>query len=144
MILVTLINIFQRNLNNFIKFTLHILTEMTIEKKFGNFLDEFVKERVAEILNNKEIPEEPIQYIETDNLAEVVEKLVILHIRMWMLEDTMKDAVTDEEISSIKKKCDICFKVKRPRYVEAINLMVDNAIESGRSLREDSVKLYKG
>lgn len=117
---------------------------MTIEKKFGNFLDEFVKERVAEILNNKEIPEEPIQYIETDNLAEVVEKLVILHIRMWMLEDTMKDAVTDEEISSIKKKCDICFKVKRPRYVEAINLMVDNAIESGRSLREDSVKLYKG
>ncbi|MBM4242049.1 MAG: hypothetical protein FJ150_10400 [Euryarchaeota archaeon] len=124
------------------KFTKSNLTNM--EKKFGNFLDEFIKERVADVLENREIPEEPAQYIETDNLAEVVEKLVILHIRMWMLEDTMREAVTDEEIALIKKKCDICFKVKRPRYVEAVNLMVDNAIESGRSLREDSVKLYKG
>jgi len=115
-----------------------------MEKKFGDFLDEFVRERVAAVLDNREIPEEPAQYIETDNLAEVIEKLIILHIRMWMLEDTMREAVTDEEISLIKKKCDICFKVKRPRYVEAVNLMVDNAIEYGRSLREDSVKLYKG
>lgn len=112
--------------------------------KFGTFLDDFIKERVAAVLDGKQIPEEPAQYIETDNLAEVVEKLVILHIRMWMLEDTMREAKTDEEIALIKKKCDICFKVKRPRYVEAINLMVDNAIESGRSLREDSVKIYKG
>lgn len=112
--------------------------------KFGTFLDDFIKKRVSEVLDKKEIPEEPAQYIETDNLAEVVEKLVILHIRMWMLEDTMREAKTDEEIATIKKKCDICFKVKRPRYVEAINLMVDNAIEGGRSLREDSVKLYKG
>lgn len=111
---------------------------------FGTVLDDFVKERVAAVLDQKQIPEEPAQYIETDNLAEVIEKLVILHIRMWMLEDTMREAKTDEEIASIKKKCDICFKVKRPRYVEAINMMVDNAIESGRSLREDSVKLYKG
>jgi hypothetical protein len=115
-----------------------------MEKRFGDFLDDFIKERVAEVLNKKEIPEEPAQYIETDNLAEVVEKLVILHIRMWMLEDTMREATTDEQIAAIKKKCDICFKIKRPRYVEAVNLMVDNAIESGRSLREDSVKLYKG
>lgn len=113
-------------------------------EKFGTFLDDFIRDRVSAVLNGKTIPEEPAQYIETDNLAEVVEKLVILHIRMWMLEDTMLVAKTDEEIASIKKKCDICFKVKRPRYVEAINLMVDNAIEQGRSLREDSVKIYKG
>lgn len=111
---------------------------------FGTFLDDFIKQRVANVLKDRQIPQEPAQYIETDNLAEVVEKLVILHIRMWMLEDTMREAVTDEEIALIKKKCDICFKVKRPRYVEAINLMVDNAIETGKSLREDSVKIYKG
>jgi len=115
------------------------------DTKFGTFLDDFIKERVAAVLDNREIPDQPShEYIETDNLAEVVEKLIILHIRMWMLEDTMREAVTDEDIAAIKKKCDICFKVKRPRYVEAVNLMVDNAIESGRSLREDSVKLYKG
>jgi hypothetical protein len=28
--------------------------------------------------------------------------------------------------------------------VQAVNLLVDNAIASGKTLREDSVKLYKG
>lgn len=112
--------------------------------KYGDQLDEAIKNYVKEILDERKIPEEPKQYIETDNLAEVIEKLVILHIRMWMLEDSMEFAKTDEDIAAIKKKCDICFKVKRPRYVEAINLMIDNAITSSKSLREDSVKFYKG
>lgn len=115
-----------------------------MDKKFGTELEEFIQKRVTLVLMNQKIPDEPAQYIETDNLAEVIEKLVILHIRMWMLEDTMKDARTDAEIAAIKKKCDICFKVKRPRYVEAINLMVDNAIKQGKQIQEDSVKLYKG
>jgi hypothetical protein len=113
-------------------------------EKFGDFIEQFIKEKVNDILKTGEIPNEPMSYIETDNLAEVVEKLIILHIRMWMLEDTMKTAITDEDIASIKKKCDICFKVKRPKYVEALNLMVDNSIKEGKSLIEDSVKLYKG
>jgi hypothetical protein len=63
---------------------------------------------------------------------------------MWMLEDAIQAAKSDEEIADLKRKCDICFKVKRPRYVQAVNLMVDNAIRTNRSLVEDSVKLYKG
>jgi len=63
---------------------------------------------------------------------------------MWMLEDAIQAAETDAEIADLKKKIDICFKVKRPRLVQAVNLLVDNAIATGRSLREDSVKLYKG
>ena len=38
----------------------------------------------------------------------------------------------------------MCFKVKRPLYVQAIKLIVDDAIKHSKSLREDSVKLYKG
>ena len=30
---------------------------------------------------------------------EVVEKLVILHVRMWMLEDAMAEAKTDSELN---------------------------------------------
>lgn len=112
--------------------------------KFGTLIEDLIKEKVNEVLKTGIIPDEPLNYIQTDNLGEVVEKLVILHIRMWMLEDNMKTAVTDEEIAMIKKKSDICFKVKRPKYVEALNLMVDNAIKDGKSLVEDSVKLYKG
>ena len=84
------------------------------------------------------------EFIETDSLGETVEKLAILHIRTWMLEDAIQAATSDKEIADLKRKIDICFKIKRPKYVAAINAMVDNAIETGRSLNEDSVKLYKG
>lgn len=108
----------------------------------GNTIENVLKETIDKTLSTRELPD--VEYIETDNLGEVVEKLAILHIRTWMLEDAIQVAKTDEEIATLKKKIDICFKVKRPKYVEAINRMIDNAIASGKSLREDSVKLYKG
>lgn len=111
-------------------------------EKIGNLFDESIKNTVNEVLSKRELPE--VEYVETDNLGEVVEKLSILHIRTWMLEDAIQEAKTDSEIAELKKKIDICFKVKRPRLVQAINLLVDNAIAKEKSLREDSVKLYKG
>jgi len=84
------------------------------------------------------------EFVETDSLGETVEKLTILHIRTWMLEDAIQAATSDQEIADLKRKIDICFKIKRPKYVAAINAMIDNAITTGRSLKEDSVKLYKG
>lgn len=108
----------------------------------GESIEDVLKETISKTLATRELPD--VEYIETDNLGEVIEKLAILHIRTWMLEDAIQVAKTDEEIATLKKKIDICFKVKRPKYVEAINKMVDNAISSGKSLREDSVKLYKG
>ena len=110
--------------------------------KFGNLIDECIKETVNEVLSQRELPD--VEYIETDNLGEVVEKLSILHTRMWMLEDAIQEAKTDAEVADLKRKIDICFKVKRPRLVQAVNFLVDNAIASGKTLREDSVKLYKG
>jgi hypothetical protein len=50
----------------------------------------------------------------------------------------------DSEIADLKRKIDICFKVKRPKYVQAINRMLETSIITGKSLIEDSVKLYKG
>lgn len=111
-------------------------------EKIGNIFDQSIENTVNEVLSRKELPE--VEYIETDNLGEVVEKLSILHIRTWMLEDAIQEAKTDAEIADLKRKIDICFKVKRPRLVQAINLLVDNAIANNKSLREDSVKLYKG
>jgi len=110
--------------------------------KFGNLIDECIKETVNEVLSQRELPD--VQYVETDNLGEVIEKLSILHTRMWMLEDAIQAATSNNEIAELKKKIDICFKVKRPRLVQAVNLLVDNAIAQNKSLREDSVKMYKG
>lgn len=104
--------------------------------------DNFIKIKVQEILSKKEIPEIK-DIIETDNIGEILEKLVILHIRTWMLEDAVQLVKTDEELASIKRKIDICFKQKRPKLVEAINRMINNSIITGKSLVEDNVKLYK-
>lgn len=110
--------------------------------KFGTVINEVLRETVDEVLSQKDIPED-IKLVQTDNLGEVIEKLVILHIRTWMLEDAMQIAKTDAELAELKRKVDICFKVKRPNLVQAINLLVDNAIKHNKSLREDSVKIYK-
>jgi hypothetical protein len=108
----------------------------------GNSIEEVIEKTVKHVLDQGGLPDST--YVETDNLGEVIEKLAIIHIRMWMLEDAIQAAKSDTEIADLKRKCDICFKVKRPRYVQAINLMVDTAIKQNRSLVEDSVKLYKG
>jgi hypothetical protein len=108
-----------------------------------NIIDKAIKEKVNEVLSKKEIPE-ILDIVVTDNIGEVIEKLVILHIRTWMLEDAISEAKTDSDIANIKRKIDICFKQKRPKLVEAINRMITNAIISGKDLIEDNVKLYKG
>jgi len=114
-------------------------------KNLGESIEDIIKRTVDDVLDNTQdygLPDS--NYIATDNLGEVIEKLAIIHIRMWMLEDAIQAATSDTEIAELKRKCDICFKVKRPKYVQAINALVEDAITNNRSLREDSVKLYKG
>jgi hypothetical protein len=110
----------------------------------GEKIEYIIKNKINNILNENKNVELPDDIIETDNIGEVIEKLAIIHCRMWYLEDAISDAKTDGEIAEIKRKIDICFKVKRPKYVQAINRMIENSIISGKSLIEDSVKHYKG
>lgn len=112
--------------------------------KFGDSIEKVIQSCVRDVLAKKKIPDLPEDLIETDNIGEVLEKLIIIHIRMWMLEDAVGNAGTDKEIADLKRKIDICFKQKRPKYVEAINRMIDNSILTGKSLVEDSVKHYSG
>lgn len=110
----------------------------------GEKIEEVIKNRVVEILNRSKEVEMPEDIIETDNIGEVIEKLSILHCRMWYLEDAISAAKTDAEVAELKRKIDICFKVKRPKYVQALNRMIENAVVNNKSLVEDSVKHYKG
>ena len=107
-------------------------------------IEELIKNKTNELLNNSKKIELPDDLIETDNIGEVIEKLAILHCRMWYLEDAIGESTNDNEIADLKRKIDICFKQKRPKYVQAINRMIDNAIINNKSLIEDSVKKYKG
>jgi len=113
-------------------------------EKIGISIEDIIKKTVNDVLNKNKNVELPNDLIETDNIGEVIEKLAILHCRMWYLEDAISDSSNDNEIAQLKRKIDICFKQKRPKYVEAINRMIDNSILTEKSLIEDSVKLYKG
>ncbi len=110
----------------------------------GETINELIRAKITESLNNNKNIELPDDLIETDNIGEVIEKLSILHCRMWYLEDAISMSTNDSEIADLKRKIDICFKVKRPRYVQAVNRMLESSIVNGKSLIEDSVKLYKG
>ena len=109
----------------------------------GEQIENIIKNTVTEILTKSKNVELPPDIIETDNIGEVIEKLAILHCRMWYLEDSIGSSKSDTEIADLKRKIDICFKQKRPKYVEAVNRMIENSIKNNKSLIEDSVKLYK-
>ena len=110
----------------------------------GEKIEDVIKETVTKLLNESKEAFLPEDIIETDNLAEVIEKLSILHCRMWYLEDAIAENYdNDAKVAELKRKIDICFKQKRPMYVEAINRMVNKSIIDGKSLVSDSVKLYK-
>lgn len=116
----------------------------------GEKIEDIIKNVVIDTLNKSKEVEMPADIIETDNIGEVIEKLSILHCRMWYLEDNIgyliekNNPIYNQEIVNLKKKIDICFKDKRPMYVQAINKMIENSIIDGKSLISDSVKLYKG
>lgn len=110
----------------------------------GEKIEKVIEKEVKSILNRNKEVDLPYDIIETDNIGEVIEKLAILHCRMWYLEDAISEAKTDSEIADLKRKIDICFKIKRPKYVQAINRMLENAVINSKSLVEDSVKKYKG
>ena len=107
-------------------------------------IDSLIQNITTELLNKSIQVDLPDDLIETDNIGEVIEKLCILHCRMWYLEDAISDSTNDTEIAELKRKIDICFKQKRPTYIQAINKMIDQAITTEKSLIENSVKIYKG
>lgn len=110
-------------------------------EEFQDLIDQRIQEHVATICSTGEIPETK-EFICTDNFGEVIDKLIIVHIRCWMLEDKIHQDISDEELADLKRKIDQCFKRKRPQLVQALNRLVEKAVVEGKSLVEDSIKIY--
>jgi hypothetical protein len=109
--------------------------------EFQDLIDQRIREHVSSICANGKIPEVK-EFIETDNFGEVIDKLIIVHIRTWMLEDKIHQEISDTELADLKRKIDQCFKRKRPQLVQALNRLVEKAVVESKSLIEDSVKIY--
>ena len=82
----------------------------------------------------------------SDNFAEMLEKYIILHIRMWKIEDACAESNDPQEVFDLKRKLDFCFKDRRPKLTKAINQYLDAHInkESTKKFDDGNVKQYKG
>lgn len=113
----------------------------------STLLSSGIELRVQAILDahkaGKPLPE-PVDFF-TDNVGEVIEKLIVLHIRVWFFENEFHDHYNDDaKLAATKKKMDILWKIKKPALTAALNRMIDDALIHGRSLREESLKNYNG
>ncbi len=75
-----------------------------------------------------------------------LERLVITHVKLFMMEDQVRDAsLTDEQVGSIKRKIDYWNGVVRPRLIASLGDMTAEAI-LGRNadiIKEPNLKDYK-
>jgi hypothetical protein len=108
----------------------------------GKELDEYIQKKVKEILDETNFPN--YDEIHSDSFSELIDKLVITHIRLWYLEDAMTIENDGEKILLLKRKADITFKEKRPMLVKSIDKIIINMCNGKFIPPLESPKLYIG
>lgn len=113
----------------------------------GKELDKYIEHRVNSFLEDNETMkaiENNYDSIYTDTFSELIDKLTIVHIRYWNLEDEMAHAKTDEELARLRRKSEHLFKQKRPMLVAALDKLIIGLVDG--TVKYDSVntKKYKG
>jgi len=106
-------------------------------------LDEYIRHRVDLYLNN-DIDDIQYDNVYSDTFGELIDKLIIVHIRYWMLEDQMGQSIDDPmKVGELKVKADDTFKIKRPMLVKALDKMIFKIIKGEVSYDPSNNKLYK-
>ena len=107
-------------------------------------IDEYVKNKVNEYLSEG-YPGKEYDNVYSDTFSELIDKLIIVHIRYWMLEDEMgSDKGNTLRIGKLKQKADNLFKEKRPMLIEALDKMVYKIAKGEVDYTPSNNKLYKG
>ena len=109
-----------------------------------NKISELLLEEIAERFDKEPLSIEGFEF--SESFAEIVDRFIVLHIRMWKLEDAIAEAKTDSEVADLKRKVDYCFKDRRPKLTKAINSYLDVYVSKNHAKKfsEENVKLYKG
>ena len=107
-------------------------------------ISKLLLEEIADRFDKEPLEIENLEF--SESFSEMLDRFVVLHIRMWKLEDAIGEAVTDREIAKLKRKVDYCFKDRRPKLIAAINSFLDVYIDKNhhRTFSEPNIKKYKG
>lgn len=79
-------------------------------------------------------------------LTYALERLAIVHVKLWNLEDQVRnDKFSDEQIGMLKRKIDYLNGVVRPRLIAAVGEIFAKAVKEGNEelVREPNMKDYK-
>lgn len=106
----------------------------------GKELDEYIKNKVKEILDKNKFPDYDNVY--TDTFSELIDKLIITNIRYWYIEDAVANTKSDEEMLMYRKKSETLFKEKRPMLVEGIDKLIYKIIKGDIEYTPINTKKY--
>ena len=79
-------------------------------------------------------------------LTYALERLAILHVKLWMLEDQVRnELLTDAMVGELKRKIDYLNGVQRPRLIAGLGEIFAKAVKEGNEelVREPNLKDYK-
>ena len=107
-------------------------------------IGELLLEEIAARFDNEPLDISDLEF--SESFAEILDRFIVLHIRMWKLEDAAGASKSDSELASLKRKIDYCFKDRRPKLIKAINSFLDIYINKRHIKRfsEENIKFYKG
>ncbi len=107
----------------------------------GSELDKYIQLKVKESLDMTKFPE--YDDIHSDTFSELIDKLIIVHIRLWYLEDATNAETDPIKVAELKRKADITFKEKRPMLVKSLDKMIVNLCNGKFTPTIENPKLYK-
>jgi len=108
----------------------------------GKELDIYIQEKVKEVLDKNKFTD--YDDVHSDSFSELIDKLVIVHTRLWYLEDAMSVEIDPEKMVLLKRKADITFKQKRPMLVKSIDKIITNMCNGKFDIEIENPKLYNG
>lgn len=79
-------------------------------------------------------------------LTYALERLAIIHVKLWMLEDEVRnEKLTDAMVGELKRKIDYLNGVMRPRLIAGLGEIFAKAVKEGNEdlVCEPNLKDYK-
>jgi N-acylneuraminate cytidylyltransferase len=107
----------------------------------GDMFDSEIRSITKRILDENKFPD--YDEIHTDTLAELIDRLIIVHIRYWYLEDAMSDAKGVEELAALRLKSEVLFKEKRPMLIKMFDKIMVKILKGEIVYDPINLKHYK-
>jgi len=105
-------------------------------------IDKYIQSKVKKILDENKFPD--YDGIYSDTFSELIDKLIVVHIRLWYLEDAINIETDPIKIAVLKRKADVTFKEKRPMLVKSLDKMIFNLCSGKVKPIIENPKIYKG